>query len=83
MRRLMLIALFSVFVLSSCKSDDGPSCETKINRVADALQAYVDDIESSEKCNDYKDALENSLGCYGTEEAEADAQAAVDNLDCE
>lgn len=83
MKKLMLIALFSVFVLSSCKSDDGPSCETKIIRVADALQAYIDDTESSEKCNDYKDALEDSLGCYGDDAAEANTQTAIDNLECE
>ena len=83
MKKLMLIALFSVFVLSSCKSDDGPSCQTKLTRVADTLQAYLDDIESSEKCNDYKTAFEDSLGCYGTEEEEANAQAAIDGLQCE
>ncbi len=83
MKKLILIALFSAFVFSSCKSDDDEvSCETKINNVLEAAQTYLDD-DSVANCNAYKTAFEASLGCYGDQAGEDAAQANIDALTCE
>jgi hypothetical protein len=56
------IALISLpFVISSCEEDNPVSCTKLLEDITKTSVAYSNDMSSSSKCNDYKDALKDYI----------------------
>lgn len=66
MKKILLVfaalALISLpFVMSSCEEDNPLSCTKLLDDITETSLAYSNDMTSSSKCNDYKDALKEYI----------------------